>query len=218
VVRHARLSFADFIRVTQATRVQTQIGPTQFDLSESRLADLRALVTATEPERPVYPQDILRAFQFPADPGATNDDISSKMIAMIRIRRVRFLLDEELTKVFTVAGANAELLKTIDTYLTPANNDGSPDDQATIEKKKSRIRELADFESKVRELYTKHDIDSKKQLVDLGKAFLKKYGNDADAVDMAEWLRMALPILERSVADNGICFYGVPVPRKVQKK
>ncbi len=202
VVRDAKLSFAGFLALTQAREVEMQIGPTRFTLTEARQKDLRVLLNATEPERPVYPGEILRAFRFPADSKASNDEMNAKLIATIHLRGVRFLLDEKLTKELKDAGANAELLRTIDSYLTPRNPDGVPDDAATIEKKKTYIRDLDAAEAKIRKLAALQDVDSKKKLIVLCKSFLEKYGQDENAVDMAAWARVAIPILERSVENH----------------
>ncbi|MFM9904218.1 MAG: hypothetical protein ACKVQJ_06565 [Pyrinomonadaceae bacterium] len=155
--------------------------------------------TLSEPDGPVYLEEILRTFRFPKDSQITNKELNQRLITIIRSRRVSFLLDEKLIKQLKDAGASDDLLKTIDTSLTPREKEGIIDSLSVIEKKKAYIRESTVYYDKIRELFAKKDYESRKALIKIGEDFLEKYGNDEEQRETIAWLKMCLPKMRDAI-------------------
>lgn len=154
---------------------------------------------STHNERPVNLEEILRTFRFPLSSKSTNEELNQKLITTIRDRRVNFLLDDKITKELKDAGASEDLLKTIDTCITPRERQGIIDDATTIKRKKKRLKEITQLEDQIRDLYPRKDRESIKKMIEVGKEYLKKFGNDDDAKQMVDYLKLVLPKWEELI-------------------
>ena len=108
---------------------------------------------------------------------------SRELADAVRRRGIWYVLQGDDRKSLKAAGASDELLATIDNALPDAE--------------KKRIEDITRLYQVLVDNYSRRDGSSQRRFVETSKEFLTKYGNEPRIKEQVEWVRYALPRIEK---------------------
>jgi hypothetical protein len=133
----------------------------------------------------IYYSDVLDKLRFGKGKRRPDAEINAELNNELKSNKVFIVLDDHDRKELTAAGANAELIRTIDNALTEA------------EKKKvaDEIRKIDDMNrlyETVLNNYRSTEPQNVSLAVKAAKEFIERFGNEERAKDIVTWLKVLL--------------------------
>lgn len=170
-------------------------------------------LTEPQPSGRVTFEEVLLALKSGPHIGQTIDDVNNILLAEVRKRCVKFVLDKPSKKIIKDAFASGELISAINACLTGEQKEilrdvllmpGQKD--RLIELKYpgpewKRLQELNRLANRVRETFKDKSLEGRRLFVMVGKEFLEKYSHEEDEKALVEWLKVNLPRSERIISE-----------------